>query len=250
MKELLHLEEHSVVTLIGSGGKTSTMYRLAEEMIQLNKRVLITTTTKIYHLLEDAERFIAVPSKHELVVLLQKRVQPGEYLVIGRGVENGKIIGIDPDWVDYLATLELFDLILVEGDGSAGKPLKAPAAYEPVIPDSTTLLLPVMGINAVGALLSDDVVHRSSFFTELTMLEEGNEIGIQHYYRAFFHPAGFDLNGECKHRKVVPIVNQVDNEEKREQAVRLAKLFIQAGISPVLLTSYRKAPILRGVVDD
>lgn len=247
MRELLHLTEHSVLTLVGAGGKTSTMYYLAEEMIRLNKRVLITTTTKIYYLPEDAERFIAASSKQELVALLQKRAQPGEYLVAGLGVEKGKILGVEPEWIDCLAELELFDLILVEGDGSAGKPLKAPASYEPVIPESTTLLLPVMGISAVGTLLSNDIVHRTSFFTELTMLGEGNEIGIQHYYRTFFHPAGYDLNGERKRRKVVPIVNQVDDSEKQEQAVRLAKLFIRAGISPVLLTSHRTIPVLRGV---
>lgn len=247
MREVLQLTEHSVVTLIGAGGKTSMMYHLAEELVKLGQRILVTTTTKIFFLPADQERFVQANTEQELIEQLEARVCPGSLLVAGRGVEDGKVLGIEPEWVDRLAELELFDLILVEGDGSARKPLKAPAAYEPVIPNSTTLLLPVMGIQAVGQLLSDQVVHRAALFTELTMLGTGNEIGVQHYYRAFFHPAGYDLSGEKKRRKVIPIINQVDDQEMKEQAERLAKLFLRAGLSPVLLTSFEDSPILCGV---
>ena len=43
----LRIEKNSITAITGSGGKTSLMFRLAEEL-SLKGKVLITTTTKIF----------------------------------------------------------------------------------------------------------------------------------------------------------------------------------------------------------
>ncbi len=40
------------------------------------------------------------------------------------------------------------------------RPLKAPAAHEPVLPDATTHLAPVAGLDAIGVALDARTVHR------------------------------------------------------------------------------------------
>jgi probable selenium-dependent hydroxylase accessory protein YqeC len=48
LKEALGLRHGEMVSFIGAGGKTTTMFRLAHELREANAKVLVTTTTKIF----------------------------------------------------------------------------------------------------------------------------------------------------------------------------------------------------------
>ena len=48
LSDTLHLYKTGVISLIGAGGKTSLMFKLAKELSQLKHRVLTTTTKKIF----------------------------------------------------------------------------------------------------------------------------------------------------------------------------------------------------------
>ena len=48
LSELIALPPQSLISLVGAGGKTTTMYTLASELAQQGKRVITTTTTNIY----------------------------------------------------------------------------------------------------------------------------------------------------------------------------------------------------------
>ena len=48
LKEALGLRRGGMVSLIGAGGKTTTMFRLAHELREDSWKVLVTTTTKIF----------------------------------------------------------------------------------------------------------------------------------------------------------------------------------------------------------
>jgi molybdenum cofactor cytidylyltransferase len=50
--------------------------------------------------------------------------------------------------------------ISIEADGSKMRPAKAPAEHEPVLPTVTTLLAPMLGLDAVGGALTDRLFHR------------------------------------------------------------------------------------------
>lgn len=247
LAEVLQVDKHRVVTLIGAGGKTSTMYRLAGEMADQNKRVLVTTTTKIFYLSEDEKRFIVGDSLPGIMAKLQVKACSGEFVVAGLGVCEGKIPGLPAEWIDALSESGLFDVILVEGDGSARKSLKAPAGHEPVVPATTTLLLPVMGLQVLGQPLGGEMVHRPERFTELTGLQHGEQIGIEQYFQVFFHQNGYNLGKEKHFRRVVPLINQVDDALLEERGLALAGLFLQAGLEMVLLTSYLEEPVIRRV---
>ena len=70
----------------------------------------------------------------------------------------------------------LFDFILVEADGAKRKPIKAPADYEPVIPSSTTLVIGVIGLDALGKAIDEETIHRCELFCSLTGKKAGNTI--------------------------------------------------------------------------
>jgi probable selenium-dependent hydroxylase accessory protein YqeC len=53
-----------LISLVGAGGKTSTMFRLAQEFKALGKKVLVTTTTNIaFSETSKADRLILDSSK-------------------------------------------------------------------------------------------------------------------------------------------------------------------------------------------
>src|SRR2546428_1630669 len=48
LKEALGVRRGEMVSLIGAGGKTTTLFRLAKELRDEGGKVLVTTTTKIF----------------------------------------------------------------------------------------------------------------------------------------------------------------------------------------------------------
>ncbi len=42
------MKERELITLVGAGGKTTLMFALARELLTGHKKIITTTTTKIY----------------------------------------------------------------------------------------------------------------------------------------------------------------------------------------------------------
>ncbi|MBW7883801.1 MAG: putative selenium-dependent hydroxylase accessory protein YqeC [Caldilineaceae bacterium] len=86
----------------------------------------------------------------------------------GYGLLTGPVVGdrrlgVEAAVVDalYAAAADLgIAAITVEADGSKMRPVKAPAAHEPVLPATTSVLVPAMGIDALGAPIDAVHVHR------------------------------------------------------------------------------------------
>ena len=111
-----------VTAVIGSGGKTSLLRRLAEE---LPGTVLLCTTTHIRPFEEYP--LLTAPTPEDI----RKALTAHRVLCLGTPCENGKLTAPSLS-IETLATLE--DYVLVEADGSRQLPLKAHDAHEPVIP--------------------------------------------------------------------------------------------------------------------
>ncbi len=131
-----------IISLIGAGGKTSTMYQLADELVERGKRVVITTTTHIKKpmkanvmLCEDWNEICDKKWEESLVI-------------IGKPVEHS---GIDklcaPSGIMQIG--EHVDFILIESDGAKGMPLKVPATHEPVIHPDSQMVIACVGLSAL-----------------------------------------------------------------------------------------------------
>ena len=145
ISEVLGLKKRAFISLVGAGGKSTLFHRLADELALKNKRIILTTTTKMFswqlapfvkkgrliegHDEESVREFInkyfSVKSKTGRLAVIKEKIE-----------DNGeeKVSGPSPDWLDKWWEDKLADYFLIEADGAAGRPVKAPASHEPVIP--------------------------------------------------------------------------------------------------------------------
>ncbi len=144
--EALHITR-GVTAIIGSGGKTSLMYRLAQE---LQGSVIVCTSTQIF------------PPEH--IPVVQELTHCSGVVCIGTPCPNGKL-GAPMQSFEELASIA--DYVIVEADGSKHLPLKAHAAYEPVIPSYAVQTITVVGASGLSRPISE-VVHRHEIFYALT----------------------------------------------------------------------------------
>ncbi len=190
-------EELAVVTLVGAGGKTSALFRLADEAVARGRRVVTTTTTHIFaaQAEEAPARLEVTPGRTDAIdwaALEAKLARHGHCLIwappsaesagAGGGPTDPSLTGsrrqgLPPQVVDALAARagDLgISLIAVEGDGSRRRPVKAPAPHEPVIPDCTTHLVPIAGLDGLGLPLDEPYVHRPEQVRALLQEEDAS----------------------------------------------------------------------------
>lgn len=146
-------EPGHVISLMGSGGKTSLMVTLASVYTDLGVPVVLTTTTRS----EPLDGIPAVEFGH-----LQEQAAesfPSVFYLHGGLDSDGKWIGLPPDRVDDLGGLFPDRIVLAEVDGAAKMPLKLYREGEPVWPGRTSLAIVVMGTVAVGSE-TEETLHR------------------------------------------------------------------------------------------
>ncbi len=222
------------IAIVGGGGKTSLCFALAEELMQAGRRIITTTTTKVRH--KEANRAPCVvfcPSGsafHEDVKEGLKR--DGHVFVAQRLLESGKVEGIARTMADSLFLDLQADHVIMEADGAAGKPVKAPAAHEPVIPSSATMVIAVIGLEAIGRPLDSEIVFRPGLFGEITGLEDGETITPAALARVFQSPNGLFKGAPDSARKVA-FLNKLDLLAGDQGAKTLALLLLRDPHAPV-----------------
>ena len=152
--------EPGVTALIGAGGKTTLMLRLAEELSS-SGTVIVCTSTKILE--PEGLPVLTGDPKAEVIRALRSR----RVVCAGTSIGNGKL---SAPAVGFDELQSLADYILVEADGAHGLPLKAHADYEPVIPPVTNKTILVVGADAFGRPISE-VCHRPYLFAAIAGVE-------------------------------------------------------------------------------
>lgn len=197
-----------LTAIIGSGGKTTLLYRLAREL-EGRGSVIITTSTHIY-------------KPTDLPFALTAGKVSGT-LCVGTPCENGKLSAPQQS---FRALMALADYVLVEADGSAGRPLKAHASHEPVIPREANQVICVVGASGLNRPAAE-TAHRPERFMALS----GSETATSEAVAAV-------LNKEALHTRV--LINQADSPERIAAARELARLLD----CPVLVASLQKGELL------
>jgi probable selenium-dependent hydroxylase accessory protein YqeC len=104
--------------------------------------------------------------------------------------EPVKLVGVAPGAVDRVSR-ELPEVVwLVEADGAKGRLLKAPAAYEPVIPSGADRVVVVAALDAIGRPLDGDTVHRPEIAARLLGTSTGEPITPGMLADLIAHPQG------------------------------------------------------------
>lgn len=197
-----------LTAIIGGGGKTTLLYRLARELEERGS-VIVTTSTHIF-------------KPTDLPFALTAGKVSG-ILCVGMPCENGKLSAPQQSFRELTA---LADYVLVEADGSAGRPLKAHASHEPVIPREANQVICVVGASGLNRPAAVKV-HRPERFMALS----GSDTAAPEAVAAV-------LNKEALHTRV--LINQADSPERIAAARELARLLN----CPVVVASLQKGELL------
>lgn len=175
------LGESEHVALVGGGGKTTTLWSLAREL-SASAPTIVTTTTKAGAPPEgvplvDWEHALPDRSLHSLVAGAFAR---SSLIAVGSGVRDNRLRAVTPEIADELFFRCGARHVVNEADGARMKPFKAPADHEPVLATTTTLLVIVVGVDAVGQPIDESHLHRPERIAALTGAALGQPLLPEH----------------------------------------------------------------------
>lgn len=235
----IELSQPKIIAFTGGGGKSSTMYLLASELRTHGQRVLVTTTTMIFHPEVKKRPYNVFFTGSAGSFLEQISPDKGTIIVAGAEItaDGKKIKGFEPAEIKQIQDSEYFDTILIEADGARGKPIKAPAEYEPVIPPDIDIVAGVIGMDCIGTEINKQTVHRPEIFTKITDSVNGSVIEKSIVIKLLTSPEGIFKNTSPKSRKIV-IFNKSDTEYRILKATEIAEgISKYTGIERFLITS-------------
>lgn len=166
--------EPGITAIIGSGGKSTLLKTIGLELMRAGGRVLLCTTTHMFPVAGvswdgSSRRLDAAPWKPGAAHA------PGCTCEACAGLARGSICQsgvLDPETGKLSAPAEplgklaqRFNYVLAEADGSKRLPLKAHAAWEPVIPSGTANIVWIVGASGLGKPINE-AVHRPELFCE------------------------------------------------------------------------------------
>jgi molybdenum cofactor cytidylyltransferase len=224
LAQALRVRSSPCVAFIGAGGKTTAMFQLAR---QLPSPVIVTATSHLgVWQIGQADQHIITETPAPLEEL--------EHVLKGITVVTGEMVGdrtkpINSDLLRWLKEFCGFHSIplLIEADGSRGKPLKAWAAHEPPIPSFVELVVQVVGLGGLGKALGAEYVHRPELFSRLGGLRVGESITPESLVQVLTVPEGGLRNIPANARRVV-LLNQADTHELQSAAQSLSQLLMSS----------------------
>lgn len=240
LREGLMLGESGVISLVGAGGKTSLMFKLAHELAMAGESVLTTTTTKIYEPLpEQSTNLIISGSVSSLLDKARVALKDHHHIIaaVAKLPDQRKLRGFTPEFVEAIWHSHLFRWILVEADGAAGRPLKAPAEHEPVIPACTSRLVGILGLNGAGQPLNEHWVFRHDRFIQISGLAPSSEITEAAIVAVLVHEKGIFKNAPAAAVRIA-FCNQADVPRNLAAGKHIARVLIQknpAGLNRVVI---------------
>lgn len=208
----IDINQKAIITVTGSGGKTTIISELAEQLVKMEKIVIITTTTHIY--LPHFNNAITVIREAMLAWL---KFQHHCIVFAGKGITNdNKLEGFSAEEIVRISKNPNIDFIIIEGDGSKMLPVKGYEYYEPVVPDNTDILVSVIGLNALGKIVSEKSVHRIDKFQKITGKTYGDIIEKQDIVKLVLSPDGYFKR---RGKKNYLILNQVNDNIYHDSCV-------------------------------
>jgi len=222
--EIVGIGPAGVISITGGGGKTSLMFHLARQLAYSGKRVLTTTTTRILVPSAEQSKTLLI-SQDPQVILRQAKAHKGAGVHVSAAYSHlphtDKLKGFPPEAIRTFEDSGEFDWVVVEADGAARRPLKAPAAHEPVIPENTSIVVALAGLEVLGRPLGEEMVFRSQLAGELMQLSPGETITVPALARLLAHPAGSFKGAPATARRFI-FLNKADSPELQEKGAAVA----------------------------
>lgn len=184
LADRIGIGQHELISIVGAGGKTTILRSLGRELASRDRKVILATTTKM-----AADQIMEPVCWSDNPATVEAELFSGTPLMVMRGRIPGKVTGLSADAVDRLFVDTSADYILVEADGARSMSIKAPADHEPAIPGRSTLVIVVVGADALGKPLGD-VAHRPELIATLTGANVDAIITVELAAAILLHPEG------------------------------------------------------------
>jgi probable selenium-dependent hydroxylase accessory protein YqeC len=250
LEQAFSLRDREIISLVGAGGKTTLLFALADELSTERKGIIVTTTTKIWEPAPSPSFSLFCSSEFPLVKeWINGKLGRVPYLVVAREkLNNGKLRGIPPAWIEELESLPGISFVITEADGAAGRSLKAAREDEPVLPPNASLLVPVVGMDALGCPLDDEHVFRADLAARFLGMNPGIEITEEVIALLLVHI----LRDTPPKARVIPFLNKVDLPgclEKGKNLARYLLSFKPLAIQRVVLGHAQRSPRAKEILE-
>lgn len=240
---LLKLGERELISAVGGGGKTTFLTALAEQLVKMGKKVFLSTTTKIFFP-NDIKKFEVIINSESEVLKNLEEIESKKILVAGsRVVEGNKIAGFTKGFINDLYGLKMIDYMLIEADGSKRKPVKFHADYEPVIPESSTKVLGIIGLDCMGKPLDSEICHRAEEFCSKTGYKMGERIDERMIADLVVRENGLFKTAPENSEKIL-VLNKADDALRREWAFKIVdeidKSYKKKKLGKIVVISFKE----------
>jgi probable selenium-dependent hydroxylase accessory protein YqeC len=240
LSTFLNIRPSQCVSIMGAGGKSTLMNRLADELIVLGRTVVLSSTTN-YHrptTLQSEQILLTrnIPDWPERLGTLARRWN--RLLVLHHDLGDAMVKGIDVAAVHQIHEQVPEAIVIVKTDGARKRWFKAPNSSEPVIPPWSQLCITVVNREILGQPLTEALVHRPERVADLTGLRVGDPITPQTVARVLTHPDTYAPKIPAGAQRIIYIshVRTLDDVEQAEMIAawvdRTAVTYALAGDTP------------------
>lgn len=216
------------VALVGGGGKTTLMLALSGAVAKRGT-VIVTTTT---HILPPSDMPVLLdPTEGEVRAALARTPR----IAVGHRQSDGKLT---PCGMPVSVLCGLADYVLVEADGAKGKPLKAPAAHEPVIPACAAMVVAVAGLDGIGRSIAD-AAFRAELYAKVLGTDRSHTVTPADAAMVLTSGAGQHKDVPLTARYCV-VLNKADDGARMQMANELAAQRCMQSADRVLITRLKE----------
>lgn len=211
-----------IVCAVGAGGKKSLLRHLA---LSHPGRVAITATVFTTYFQENIGFAVAIEEEERLPAAVAQLDPARSVAYACPGDKPGRRAGASAAIIEQIHREQGFEATYVKADGARMRLVKAPADEEPALPPGCTTVLPIVSALAIGEPLTGRIAHRVERIERVTGLRENERIAPVHIARLLASPAGLLKSTEDK--RVVPVINMVDDPVREAQARDAAALALE-----------------------
>lgn len=248
----LGIQTKEMISLTGAGGKTTLMFRLAKELLLAGKKVVTTTTTKILEPTSEETKALLVEMNEEKIgQFVDSFINKYKHITIAKerlGV--GKLKGFSSGLVNDLWNSYGIDAMIIEADGAAGRPIKAPREGEPVIPTNTSLVVAILGVDGIGKKINEENVFQPERVSKMTGIPVGGTLTEEAMAILMTHPEGI-FKGAPSLSRVIAFINKVDTPNGLINAKKVAQKILEKKhpqIERVILGQLKSEPAVVDVI--
>lgn len=201
----------SCIALLGGGGKTALLHKLANEFAQYYPAVLQTSLTNTaFHPSDN----LLILNEIDIDKLVSLKLDRNPLFLIGEKINIEKLKGISE--ADLAIIRHQFDITIFECDGARNKPLKAHTDYDPTVPDFTTHVIIIIGADVVNTKVCDGLVHRPELFCQMWNIKPDFELNIDFIVKVLTSDIGYHSK-ITNDSEIIYFVNKWDGHQKNAE---------------------------------